>query len=129
MRIGKEKEVYKAPERIFTDSELQKFHEDIQKYRVTNKLTNNEEVFFVDFTLVHKGYRTMNKDGAVYIQEDGFGSYVYPTRYERLENKIRQYINFRGRKEFFDKNKLEGLDKLAEEMSVGQDITVDDIPF
>lgn len=130
MKIGKAQETtYKKPERLFSISELEKFHQDIQIFRVEKKLDNDKDISFIDFKELHKVKKTVNKIGGIYLEDDGFGGYITPTRYERLENKIAQYINWRGKKDYIENKELEGLDKLSNKVKITDEIDVNDIPF
>lgn len=130
MKIGKEQEtVYRKSERIFSVGELEKFHTDIQQFRITKKISDGEEVSFIDFDSVHKFKNTISKYGGVYLESDGFGGHIYPTRYERLENKIAQYINWQSRKQYVENEEIKQLEELANKVNIKGEINVEDIPF
>lgn len=112
-------------ERIFTEQELQKFHEELKAFRFPVKLRSGDIVHPIDYVAYHKSKKTLNEMGEVIIFVDTFGEMILPPRYEKLENKIRQYNDWCVRKEYGKKIETSELDKLAESMQ----INVDDINF
>lgn len=116
-RIQKQSDIKPAiRERIFTEQELQEFHQDIESnYRQPYTLTNGKEARPVDWKKLHIDKRTMTKHGAVIIEWDTFGEQIQPTRYDRLENKIRQYLGWLGRKEYIENEKINQLMQIAQE--------------
>lgn len=121
------KEVYKKTEgRIFNDAELSKFHDELQSFKGSYTLRNGDTVKYIDFDAYHKSKNTLSADGGVTVQFD-FEEIISPTRYERLEEKIRQYKLWLGRKEYGRKMEAKALDAIAEEMTI--EIDANDISF
>lgn len=120
-RIGKEEsEVVRIPERIFTDAEIQKFHDELQNFKVTEKLVRGETTY-IDFSKYHQSKRTTTDLGVVFIR-DAFGEYIRPTRYERLEVKIRAYKAWCGRQEFRKEMELQHLEDISlEQLYTGEE--------
>lgn len=104
--------------RIFTEEELQKFHDELHVgFMKTDILSDGTDASYVDTIKYHKSKGTLNDDGAVTIQVDGFGDMMFPTRYERLEEKFRQYKEWLGRKEYGNKMRLQELDDMAKQIN------------
>lgn len=123
-KIEKEEIVYKKPELIFTDSELKLFHDELQNFKTEHILTSGEKISYIDFKKYHKSKRTLSKDGGITVQYDVVGDMIYPSRYEKLENKIKQYLSWCGRQEYIKKMRIDDLEKVSI-----QEIKAEDINF
>lgn len=121
MKISEQKkEVIEAPKRIFTDTELEKFHEELQSFKVSQILRTKETISYIDFDKYHVFKGTMSERNTIAFDDDEF-SEASADRYKRLEEKIKQYKNWCGRKEF-TKNKIASeLESLAETMKTNLD--------
>jgi hypothetical protein len=116
------------------DTELRGFYEEVL---VQNPKPEKLNIFNEKKWLVSRG--AMNKDGAVIIKN--YKATVYndqghvvepkdcePIFYEQCMADLDQWKKWLGRKEFGERKKVEGLQKIAEKMTVKQEeIVVDDI--
>lgn len=98
--------------KMFTDEELAKFEKDLEPFKVTRTITNGKSVTFYDYKKFHQFHGSLNEEGAIIMQHDGF-DYVTPTLYEKIENKIRQFSNYIMRREFSKRKKLDELEEMA----------------
>ncbi len=117
--------------RIFTDKELEDFDKELKvSFLITVTLANNEKVTYIDFDKYHKHRGTLNKVGEVVVNTDLIsGEILTPIPYERLENKIRQYKYWVGKKEFGKTKSYEQLGKVSLPTIKADEIDVDEIPF
>lgn len=121
MRISEQKkEKLEAPKRTFTDIELEKFHQELQEFKISQKLRSGETVSYIDFDKYHESKGTMTPDKEVITRVDEFGDSNIP--YERLEEKIRQYKNWCGRKEYSKNQKAIQLANLVEGLRVNLEL-------
>lgn len=97
---------------IFTDEELAKFEKELEKFKVTHMLTNGKSVTFFDYKKFHQSHGSLNEEGAIIMQHDGF-DYVTPTFYEKIENKIRQFSSYTMRREFAKIKQMDELEEIA----------------
>jgi len=109
-------------QRIFTDDELEKFHKDLGMFRVTETLPSGQTLTSIDTVRYHIHRGTMSDRNTVVVEIDDFGDVIIPTRYEKLENKFRQYKSWLVRREFKEKTNKKAeaeLDKIV--MEKGED--------
>lgn len=105
-------------DRIFNEDELQKFHNELALFKITRKLDNGESVTYLDSVAYHIHKGTMTDRFTAVIEVDTFGEVIIPSRYERLENKFRQYKFWLARKEHSKRIIELELDKVTETLEV-----------
>ncbi len=109
-------------ERVFTDAELEKFHRELQDFKVTVIIKGNEEVSYIYSHAYHIFRKTMSDQNTIIIDTDTFGDVITPTRYERLENKFKQYKSWLMKKEYIRKIEQKELEKIAESIGNTTDL-------
>lgn len=106
------------PKRIFTDQELKDFHEYVQTVKTTHTNSKGDTESYIDWISVHKNKKTLSPEGIVYLQIDDFGDCVFPCRFQKLEDKIEQYLMWIGKKEFIRKIENSEFEKLVEQIKL-----------
>lgn len=129
-KIGEQRQFHRDSKRIYSESELTAFDRELDKYRTTVKISFPEEreVVRVDWMAFYKSVGVMSADGAVILKgiveetphkDDGRPVIAKAhIGFLEIENKIEQFLIWKGRKEFGEKKRLEGLDKLANSYAV-----------
>ncbi len=120
-KITKKDLEFKPVEKVYTDIELQQLHDKLDKYKVTQTLRSGEEVSIIDFGKFHQEEGSMSKDGII-VEHDGFGDIVTPTKYEKVEDMIRQYKKWMGRKEYGQKMRTKDMEELTTKMDMKNNI-------
>lgn len=114
---------------VYSETELEQFDQEIQPYWYEKeiKFPKPDKIRLVDWERFHCDNGSKTKDGAIILagmkknknrQGDWHWSYDYPSRYAFLENKISQWREWRGKKEFIEQRKVEGLEELAEKVTM-----------
>lgn len=112
----------------YTDYELQQFDNAMQYYLEEKTLSNGDIVKIYNEDQFLKDNKALNQDGAVIInvtestQDDLIKSHAMPA-YEILMEKLRQWKMWKGRKEYGQMKRMEGLDNLAKTMTLDKDFT------
>ena len=125
----------KVEMRHYTDAELQKFHDMVQKYyydyTVETGKDKGEVIRVLDKKKLMISYGVVAPSGAVLWDVDDFGDIKQPTRYAQFENLYEQWQYWKVRtgldKYSGEYKKLEQLDEIAQQMTV--DPESDEIPF
>lgn len=97
----------------WSDADLAEFDREMEKYRYEYTLRNGEVIRPIDEKKFHVDQGSMNAEGAVIIRD----MEIRP-RYEILEDKLRQWKAWKGRKEFGQKQRDIQLGNLAEKMRI-----------
>jgi hypothetical protein len=133
MKISKSEEIlFDRPKpRIYTEVELKHFHELIQKYYEEYTLETGKDkgkkIRWLNYQKLSIAFGAVDKRGGVIVknyseESDGRGgtkySYDMPTRQQQFENLMDQYYLWKGKKEWVEQKKLEGLQEVAETMSI-----------
>ncbi len=106
------------PKKIYSELELQLFDKEMETLKYQKTLSSGEVVTLIDFQKYHQSKGSVTAAGAVLVFDDGFGEIKTPILYEVIEEKIRQWKNWKSRKEFGKKKRLEDLVSLSESMKI-----------
>lgn len=118
--------------KIYTDSELRAFGEEVKKYRIEKTLSTGEKITMPDFKQYYVDQGALTKEGAVVAMVDMFDGIIQPMKFAVLEEKVSQYCSWKARGEYGQLMRLKQLEKempIAEKMKAGIEVNTDDIPF
>lgn len=113
---------YSKPNRIYEDWELKEFDGEIEKFRITRNTDEWGTVSFFDKKSWFISQGAMTKDGAIIIKniekkfpprakKDEYYFDCDPISFEYLDNKLDQYLEWKGKKEYAQKMKLKQLEE------------------
>ena len=114
---------------VLTETELQQL--DLVLSRVEKDITfpKPSKIRFIDWEkwIIANGGK--NEKGEIILDLHEYTNkhgethkhYEYPCVYETLINKQEQYLKWKGNKEFVERKKIEGLEEIAEKMSIKQE--------
>ena len=152
-KIGEKREMAdywkKRQRKIYTDHELTEFDKQLEPYRTTKKSSNGEEISYIDEVQFLKEFTFTDQNG---IKVVGLispnGAYKIGTKCEGYDedkknkggetytdigdnqpinimlDKIKQWRDWRYRKNYGEEKKLEGLDEVYQKIKVA-----DTLPF
>jgi hypothetical protein len=116
----KEEEKFEIPVREYSDMELGKFHEMVQKYYYTHTFNNGETLRVLNQFKLRIAYGAISRYGGVILG-----------RYPQFENIYEKWQYWKIRTGLdegsWNHNKLQSLDKVAQEMTV--EPSIEEIPF
>lgn len=121
---------YSKPTNQLSISELHALDNELEKYRVERYNKHFEEIVsLIDVTAWLKAKGALNVNGAVVIQDYKPATYTNdgkliepkecaPILYERCMHEYDQWLAWKGKKEYAEKQHLNGLDAMAVDNSL-----------
>ena len=115
-KIKREEDDFKIPKfPTYTNQELFKFRDELEKYRV-NKILNGRELRYIDFWKYLKDQKAISSDNAVYVNN------IYPgtnaTLYEVLNDKYEKMCLLTNRVEYAKQQELKALDEVYQKVNL-----------
>jgi hypothetical protein len=117
----------KRSTRQWSDYDLAEFHQGMEKYKKPYVLRNGETVMIYDEIKFLQDHGALGEEGDVIVKNRVYIDHQLTDAsvpYVDLDDKIRQWKDWLGRKEFGEKKKLEDLEKIAEGMTIDPNYTV-----
>lgn len=111
-----QKETFQKQARVYTELELQDFDNKVQRfyedYTIQNGKNRGEVIRVLNQKKLGIAFGALDKRGAVIVDE------VYGVRLHVLENLLEQWGKWKGKKQWVEKKRIEGLQEVADGMKI-----------
>lgn len=111
---GKEASVRMIAYRKYSDTELADFDKKTKRFFSDYLASDGKTYRILDRVGLSCAFGATDKNGAVIL--DDFS--VSPNRLEQLDNLLNQWSFWRGKEKWIENKKMEGLEKVAQNMTV-----------